>query len=204
MPISPDCSDQNPQLRDRLADYPMFISLTERDDFKRLGQNTEFQNAWKQNAPIRELLGNEQFKSMWENQETVKLVWGIVQDNFDDLCAYLQTGQSAKYGSEGNCRTLGFQHRRDHEPVAGNATSHFVARDADAARLGDAIVCQDRVRRRRRWPGVPEKSASSEISSPGSHRSPKPPRGRVNGKVTAPSTNCRSAAAPKTIHARPD
>jgi len=25
---------QNPQLRDRLADYPMFISLTERDDFK--------------------------------------------------------------------------------------------------------------------------------------------------------------------------
>jgi uncharacterized membrane protein required for colicin V production len=91
---------QNPQLSDRLADYPMFISLTERDDFKQLGQNTEFQNAWKQNAPIRQLLGNEQFKSMWETKETAKLVWGIVQDNFDDLCAYLQTGQSAKYGSK--------------------------------------------------------------------------------------------------------
>ena len=92
---------QNPQLGDRLADYPMFISLTERDDFKQLGQNADFQNAWKQHAPIRQLLNNDQFKAMWGNQETVNLVWGIVQDNFDDLCAYLKTGKSAKYGSEG-------------------------------------------------------------------------------------------------------
>jgi uncharacterized membrane protein required for colicin V production len=91
---------QNPQLLDRLVDYPMFISLTERDDFKQLGQNTEFQNAWKQHAPIRQLLYNDQFKSIWDNRETADLVWGIVQDNFDDLCAYLQTGQSAKYGRE--------------------------------------------------------------------------------------------------------
>jgi len=91
---------QNPQLGGRLADYPMFISLTERDDFKQLGQNAEFQNAWKQHAPLQQLLDNDQFKSMWENQETVNLVWGIVQDNFDDLCAYLKTGKSAKYGSE--------------------------------------------------------------------------------------------------------
>ena len=92
--------DQNPQLLDRLADYPMFISLTERDDFKQLGQNTEFQNAWKQHAPIKQLLYNDQFKSIWDNRETANMVWGIVQDNFDDLCAYLQTGQSAKYGRE--------------------------------------------------------------------------------------------------------
>jgi uncharacterized membrane protein required for colicin V production len=91
---------QNPQLLDRLADYPMFISLTERDDFKQLGQNTEFQNAWKQHAPIRQLLDNDQFKSMWDNRETTDLVWGLVQDNFDDLYAYLQTGHSAKYGGE--------------------------------------------------------------------------------------------------------
>ncbi|MFZ0827379.1 MAG: CvpA family protein [Verrucomicrobiia bacterium] len=91
---------QNPQLSDRLADYPMFISLTERDDFKQLGQNTDFQNAWKQHAPIQQLLGNDQFKSLWGNQDTVNLVWGILQDNFDDLVAYLKTGKSAKYGSE--------------------------------------------------------------------------------------------------------
>ena len=91
---------QNPQLRDRLADYPMFISLTERDDFKQLGQNTDFQNAWKQHAPIRQLFDNDRFKSIWDNRETTDLVWGLVQDNFDDLCAYLQTGQSVKYGRE--------------------------------------------------------------------------------------------------------
>src|SRR6202142_3608092 len=92
---------QNPQLGDRLADYPMFISLTERDDFKQLGQNTDFQNAWKQHAPIQQLLGNDQFKSLSENRDTVNLVWGIVQDNYDDLVAYLKTGKSAKYDSEG-------------------------------------------------------------------------------------------------------
>jgi uncharacterized membrane protein required for colicin V production len=91
---------QNPQLRGRLADYPMFISLTERDDFKQLGQNSEFQNEWKQGAPIMQLLRNEQFKSMWESPQIAGLVWGIIQDNFDDLCTYLQTGQSAKYSSK--------------------------------------------------------------------------------------------------------
>jgi hypothetical protein len=91
---------QNPQLKPRLADYPMFISLTEREDFKQLGQNTEFQNAWKQKAPIQQLLNNEQFKSISQNQEAADLVWGIVQDNFDDLCGYLKTGQSLKYGSQ--------------------------------------------------------------------------------------------------------
>ena len=91
---------QNPQLRDRLADYPMFISLTERDEFKQLGQNADFQNAWKQHAPIRQLLYNDQCKAIWNNSETANLVWGIVQDNFDDLNAYLLTGQSAKYSSE--------------------------------------------------------------------------------------------------------
>jgi hypothetical protein len=91
---------QNPQLVERLADYPMFISLTERDEFKQLGQSTEFQNAWKQHAPLRQLLDNSQFRTIWDNKETVNLVWGLVQDNFDDLCAFLKTGKSVKYGQE--------------------------------------------------------------------------------------------------------
>jgi uncharacterized membrane protein required for colicin V production len=91
---------QNPQLRDRLADYPMLISVAERDDFQQLGQNSSFQNAWKQHAPIENLINDSQFQSIWQNQDTVNLVWGIVRDNFDDLVTYLQTGQTAKYNSE--------------------------------------------------------------------------------------------------------
>ena len=90
---------QNPQLADRLADYPMFISLTERDDFKQLGQNSDFQNAWKQHAPIQQLLDNPQFQSLWGNQDTFNVVSNIVAENFDDLVAYLKTGKSTKYGS---------------------------------------------------------------------------------------------------------
>jgi uncharacterized membrane protein required for colicin V production len=91
---------QNPQLRDRLADYPMLISVSERDDFQQLGLNTGFQGAWKQHSPISSLINDSQIQSMWQNPETVNLVWGIIQDNFDDLVAYLQTGQTAKYNSE--------------------------------------------------------------------------------------------------------
>jgi hypothetical protein len=91
---------QNPQLRERLANYPMFISLTERDEFKQLGKNSDFQNAWKQRAPIAQLINNGQFKSLWQNQDLVNSVWDIIQNNLDDLRNYLQTGQSAKYDSE--------------------------------------------------------------------------------------------------------
>jgi uncharacterized membrane protein required for colicin V production len=91
---------QNPQLRDRLADYPMFISVAEREDFHQLGQDSDFQNAWKQHSPIKSLIGNSQFKSIWQNQDDVDPVWSIIQNNFDDLYAYLQTGQPSKFGSE--------------------------------------------------------------------------------------------------------
>ena len=91
---------QNPQLHDRLADYPMFISLAQRDDLKQLGQDADFQNSWKQRAPIGQMLDNGQFKTIWENPETDNLILGIVHDNFEDLCAYLQTGKSEKYDSE--------------------------------------------------------------------------------------------------------
>ena len=47
---------QNPQLSDRLADYPPFISLDERDDFKQLAQDNDFQDAWKNHAPAGQLL----------------------------------------------------------------------------------------------------------------------------------------------------
>ena len=91
---------QNPQLRDRLADYPMLISVAERDDFQQLAQDTSFQNAWKQHGPVASLINDTQIQAIWQNSDAVNLVWGIIQDNYDDLCAYLQTGQTAKYASE--------------------------------------------------------------------------------------------------------
>lgn len=91
---------QNPQLADRLANYPMFTSLGERDDFKLLGADADFQGAWKSHSPIGHLLNNPDALAIWRNNDTADLVWGIVQSNFDDLNGYLKTGHSEKYDSE--------------------------------------------------------------------------------------------------------
>jgi hypothetical protein len=91
---------QNPQLLDRLSAYPAFLSLSERDDFKQLGQNADFQNAWKSRAPIGQLLDNSQATAIWQDWDKAGAIWNLVLTNFDDLTNYLQTGRSAKYETE--------------------------------------------------------------------------------------------------------
>ncbi len=91
---------QNPQLLDRLSVYPAFLSLSERDDFKQLGQNAEFQNAWKSHSPISQLWNNSQAETIRQNADTASLVWNLILTNLDDLKTYLQTGHSAKFSSE--------------------------------------------------------------------------------------------------------
>ena len=91
---------QNPQLRDRLSAYPAFLSLAERDDFKQLGQNADFQAAWKNHSPIGQLWNNPQAEAIRQSKDTAAMVWNLVLTNLDDLQAYLQTGQSAKFNAE--------------------------------------------------------------------------------------------------------
>lgn len=91
---------QNPQLLDRLSAYPAFLSLAERDDFKQLGQNADFQNAWKSHAPIGRLWNNPQVEIIRQNADTAGMVWNLALTNLDDLQTYLQTGESAKFGPE--------------------------------------------------------------------------------------------------------
>jgi hypothetical protein len=91
---------QNPQLLDRLSAYPAFLSLAERDDFKQLGQNADFQNAWKSHSPIGHLWDNPQAETIRQNADTAGMVWNLVLTNLDDLQTCLQTGQSAKFSAE--------------------------------------------------------------------------------------------------------
>jgi uncharacterized membrane protein required for colicin V production len=91
---------QNPQVSDRLADYPAFISLMERDDLQQLAQTGDFTNAWAQHAPMGEILNEPQVQSILQNTDLLNTVWEIVQNNLDDLTGYLKTGKSAKYDSE--------------------------------------------------------------------------------------------------------
>jgi hypothetical protein len=91
---------QNAQLLDRLSDYPAFLSLSERDDFKQLGQNTDFQSAWKNHSPFSQLWNNPQVENIRQNADTAGMVRNLVLTNLDDLQNYLQTSQSEKFGPE--------------------------------------------------------------------------------------------------------
>jgi hypothetical protein len=91
---------QNPQLADRLSAYPAFLSLSERDDFKQLGQDTEFQTAWKEHAAFNQLWNNPRVEGMRHDLGTVRLIGNLVLTNLDDLQKYLQTGHSTKFSSE--------------------------------------------------------------------------------------------------------
>jgi hypothetical protein len=91
---------QNPRLKDRLGKYPAFLSLTERDDFKQLGQDSDFQSAWKNLAPVSQLLNDQPFRAMLKNSDLTTMVLGILEANWDDLNGYLKTGKSPSYDSE--------------------------------------------------------------------------------------------------------
>jgi hypothetical protein len=88
---------QNPQLADRLAEYPPFLSLDERGEFQDLGRDTDFQNAWKDHGRLDQLLGNEHARNIWQNKEITDTVRAMVETNLDDLQNYLQTGTSQKF-----------------------------------------------------------------------------------------------------------
>ncbi len=96
---------QNPQLGDRLAHYPAFLSLLERDDLKQLAQDNTFTSAAQGGVPIGQLFSDSQVKSILQNKDLINTVWGILQSNMDDLTGYLKTGQSARYDPE---KILGF------------------------------------------------------------------------------------------------
>ncbi|HKW29560.1 MAG TPA: CvpA family protein [Verrucomicrobiae bacterium] len=91
---------QNPQLSSRLANYPALLSLAERPDMQQLAQNNDFIQAWKQGAPMGQILNNPQVKGLLQNRDLIDTVWEILRANLDDLVVYLKTGKSPKYDSE--------------------------------------------------------------------------------------------------------
>ena len=91
---------QNPRLLARLGEYPAFISLTERPEIQQLVQNSSLAQSWGSGAPLNNILNDGQFQSIYNNTNLAGTIWGIVQNNMDDMTNYLITGKSPKYDSE--------------------------------------------------------------------------------------------------------
>ncbi len=91
---------QNSLLEGRLLRYPGFLSLGERPEFQKLGQDTAFAEMRLKQAPLREVLNHPTAMAVFDNPELLRLVWTTVQPDVKDLGKFLETGKSAKYDGE--------------------------------------------------------------------------------------------------------
>lgn len=91
---------QNPDLSYRLARYPAFLSLIERDDIQALANDFTFTNAWATHAPMGQILNHPGVQRILKNNELLKATWNVIEPNLGDLVTYLRTGSSPKYDSE--------------------------------------------------------------------------------------------------------
>jgi len=91
---------QNPQLSSRLASYPPLLSIAERDDMQQLAQDNDLTSAWKQGAPMGQILDDPKVKALLQDRDLTDSIWEILRANLDDLPVYLKTGKSPKYDPE--------------------------------------------------------------------------------------------------------
>ncbi len=89
-----------PLLQNRLANYPPFLLVGEKDEFKPLS-DAAFQGEWlKGDLTFGSFVNHDRVKPRVENQDVVTNVLGMLGGDFKDLKVYLETGKSPKYDEE--------------------------------------------------------------------------------------------------------
>lgn len=91
---------QNPNAASRLASYPAFISVAQRDDLQQLSQDETFTNAWAEHATMATLMNTPSVQAIVKDTSLLTTVWTVVQTNLEDITTYLKTGKSPKYDGE--------------------------------------------------------------------------------------------------------
>jgi hypothetical protein len=90
----------NPLLLSRLGHYPPCLQLGERPDFKALAHDVQFQQMIAVQSKVIDVIQYPKVQAMLTNAEVVTTVGNLLASDLDDLQAYLETGQSAKYDPE--------------------------------------------------------------------------------------------------------
>jgi hypothetical protein len=88
---------RNPLLEARMADYPFFLSIAERAEFKELASDKEFQSMREKQPTLVDLLNHPKVIPIIGSEELLDI---LRQIDLKDLKGYLQTGKSAKYDEE--------------------------------------------------------------------------------------------------------
>lgn len=90
----------NPILESRLASYPPFLPLLDRQEFKDLGNDVKFQEFWLGGPTLNQIKAHPKLGPMLDNVELYTNVVGLLKSDFGDLKTYLETGKLEKFGDE--------------------------------------------------------------------------------------------------------
>jgi len=88
-----------PLLQNRLANYPPFLTLAEKPEFKPV-TDAKFQEEWAKGMTLNEFMAHEKVKPVLQNREIFTNVVGLLGGDLKDLKSYLDTGKSPKYDDE--------------------------------------------------------------------------------------------------------
>ena len=89
----------NPLLVSRLARYPAFLGLSERQDFQELGNDTEFNQMWNEQRNLGDILNYSRVQAMLKSADIMTEV-DRARGDLKDLKQFIETNKSAKYGGE--------------------------------------------------------------------------------------------------------
>jgi hypothetical protein len=87
----------NRLLQSRLANYPYFLSLGEKQEFQEMGNDKEFNDLIYGKAPVTTIIDNAKIQWMLGNAELIEYLKGT---DINDLKTYLKTGKSPKYEAQ--------------------------------------------------------------------------------------------------------
>lgn len=89
----------SPLLQNRLANYPIFLTLGDQPDFKPFS-DPKFQEQWASGMSLREFASHETVKPVLQNAQLFTNVLELIRPDLKDLKIYLETGVSPKYDEE--------------------------------------------------------------------------------------------------------
>lgn len=88
---------ENPQAHARLKDYPPFMALSEKQEFKDLAEDAEYQTLLTQKQGFTPVVDHAKTQAVLNNPE---LVDELLKTDLDDLRKFLETGDSPMYADE--------------------------------------------------------------------------------------------------------
>ncbi len=90
----------NPLIQNRLSKYPLFLPLSQKPEFQALSRDTAFQEFWQKQPSLSEFIHHERINTFVTNEAFLAEMTGLLENDFKDLKAYLQTGKSEKFDRE--------------------------------------------------------------------------------------------------------